>query len=81
MKYLALALLLTGCTQSPDFTHPVEVVEKETSDGITTYTLREEHSWRGPVVFNAPAEFAQVGSIIEFHRGAIRVRKEGWKLK
>ncbi len=79
MKHLLLPLALTACTQSPDFTHPVEVVEKETRDGITTYTLREEHSWRGPVQFNAPDKFAQVGSIIEFHRGAIAVRKESWK--
>ena len=72
-------LLLTACTQSPDFTHPVEVIEKETSDGITTYTLREEHSWRGPVVFKAPDEFAKVGDVLVFHRAGIRVKKEGWK--
>ncbi len=54
-------------------------MEKETSDGITTYTLREEHSWRGPVVFSAPDDFAQVGDIIVFHRAGIRPKKEGWK--
>lgn len=79
MKQLLILLFLTGCTQSPDFTHPVEVVEKETSERITTYTLREEHSWRGPVVFKAPDKFAQVGDVLVFHRGAIRVKKEGWK--
>jgi len=79
MKYLLLILMLTGCTQSPDFTHPVEVMEKETREGVSTYTLREEHKWRGPVEFNAPAEFAEVGDVLVFHRGAIRVKKEGWK--
>ncbi len=79
MRLLLILLFLTGCTQSPDFTHPVEVMEKETSDGITTYTLREEHSWRGPVVFSAPDDFAQVGDIIVFHRAGIRPKKEGWK--
>lgn len=79
MKRLLPILLLTACTQSPDFTHPVEVMRKETSEGISTYTLREEHKWSGPVEFNAPAEFAEVGDVIVFHRGAIRVRKEGWK--
>ncbi len=79
MKHLLLPLALTACTQSPDFTHPVEVMEKSTSEGISTYTLREEHSWRGPVEFNAPDKFANVGDVLVFHRGAIRVKKEGWK--
>ena len=82
-KILIICWFLVGCSQSPDFSAPVEVMEKETSEGISKYTLRRTQgnrgSWLGPVVFNAPDEFANVGDVLVFHRGAIRVKKETWK--
>ena len=86
MKTLILTitmLVIAGCTSPPDFSNPVKVVEKESYQGSAKYSIRiaqgSEEAFYLPTVFYAPDEFAKVGDVIVFHRGALAVKKDSWK--
>jgi len=76
-------LLLTACTNPPDFSNPVKVTQKETIEGSAKYSIRmeqgSEETFYLPTVFYAPDAFASVGDVIVFHRGALAVKKDTWK--
>lgn len=82
-KLIPIILLMAGCTNPPDFSNPVKVTQKETIEGSAKYSVRveqgSEERFYLPTVFYAPDEFAVVGDVIVFHRGALAVKKDTWK--